>query len=1150
MRPMARHGNSHFGRGDSGITSFCAGDAVNIGEEYLRKIINGDDNPSSKYLQKARLPARKKRAEKRYKQIWGSEGYPDGGLPMHAWNKYVDMYPDRRVMVVITQGQLFEKWEVEEFKGINFKMDGLGTTATGDPKTIHVAFNTQTNHYLPLKHNDWTKWQAKYQNRSQIICPGCLDVFVVDSAKRKQEYRMHPCEGRTICEGCGLMFDDEHYHSHKQQKPATDCQECGEHLYGELCAIAHTKNVCKNNAQHCKHCKGAHKPKSECLPYKCPSCPWRGKEDQILSHICYFTLADENVKAYEKSKTWVFDLESMIRPRDTTRPQENILVYSADGVYDQVPIVGGIYCLETGETHIWENWKDEPEKNIFDKFLEFFADPEKIKNKEKHLVYAHNGGKYDWRLFFAHILRTDRWRGHGLIKGKPIIEGSNIKQMRVGTATLHDSYNHISKPLRMFPAMFELGDVEKGIFPYSFCKPTTINYRGAMPPIEFYEFHKNRVIDLTSDEKELEKFQQQYPTINISGNYLDFQARIKKEIEISEAWYEVEKQKFGDNGWYIREQYLKYFKPDLEILAKGMAKYAEICMSHGINDPIGVMTLASNAMATFRKRFLTRKEFNKLEYMEQQQLTKEMIPCLKYYPGIDIRPCGINEEACARKAYSGGRTELFKIHHKVDRATEKMWGVDACSMYPAQCVNHRYPTGRYNFTPYCVGDQPNMEQFYKQEGVARVEIMHPTGMRVPLLWSKVKTGHDIKLGFTNKKCLTKKQIEHWEHWLNRRKDDDSAAAHVEECDECKEIAEHSVTVYTMPELRAAKKAGYILSHVYWTLFSTEYCDDLFNIYYVLSFGLKTEYGKAPKGYDWNSPEDCAKYRRQVRETCGAIIPDNIRPDKWHKNQKAVKEVAKLYANSLYGKFGSNPHKTTTLIFDDDFNGALDALSDETKKSNSFSYGNTTVVKQSDASRPSEGYGNTNVMIASYVTAYARINWWEMASFFAEHGTLIYGDTDSVIGTLPIGMTPPKMGIFLGNWEDDFGYEAVEFVGIAAKSYMVKDADGNVRKAKMKGLTLNNGHNADTITFDWMVKATEAMIKGKIESATGEDFRMRNHEKNTKDLGITSEIATKTLVATMVQLKGDLATDGTIYPFGSGKNILGDAELVKDQMLVN
>ena len=37
---------------------------------------------------------------------------------------------------------------------------------------------------------------------------------------------------------------------------------------------------------------------------------------------------------------------------------------------------------------------------------------------------------------------------------------------------------------------------------------------------------------------------------------------------------------------------------------------------------------------------------------------------------------------------------------------------------------------------------------------------------------------------------------------------------------------------------------------------------------------------------------------------------------------------------------------------------------------------------------------------------------------------------------------------------------------------------------------------------------------------------------------------------MVQLKGDLATDGTIYPFGSGKNILGDAELVKDQMLVN
>lgn len=1134
-----------------------------------------------------------KKGEKRYMELFGKE-YPEGCLPIDAWNKYVDIHKDRRIVIVLTQGHQFEEWNTEAFVGDNFITDGLELGPKGDKKTIYISLDTQKRHYTYLRYKDRTANQGTSKKVKHQICPGCLELFPVGSIKQKQDYRLHACEDLEICEGCGLLFDDEHFSKHIKVK-GTDCQECDIHLHGEYCASKHA-DICKQNAKHCLKCKGAHALGSDCLPFRCPGCSRKLKEDQLMEHRCYFTNATETPKNkkirelkeeinkcksdmgdleklgleeerlwnyYNKRKcvndatakleeeeeskksikpetTWAFDLESAVRKITGTQAvTANRKSISQRDVYEQVPILGGIYCEATKECHIWENWNDDPAENIFDKFLEFFTDPTRIANKEKHLVYAHNGGKYDWRLLWDHIMSTDKWKGKGLIKGSTIMEGSNIKQMTIGIATLHDSYNHISKPLRLFPSMFGLEDIAKGTFPYSFCElgvkdgeTNRMDYRGPMPPIEYYQFHRNRIVNHANNKA-----------------YPDFRTCIKQEIAESKAWYESERIKYGENGWCLKTEYSRYFKPDLEILARGMNKYAQICVDHGIVNPIGVMTLASNAMKTFRTSFMDRSSFNQLAPNQQKQLSKNMVPRLRYYPTINTKPCGTNEEACARKAYAGGRTELFKLYHKVDPSKEKLWGVDACSMYPSKCVNHTFPTGDYVFTPYCVGEQPILEEFLGEEGVARVEIEHPKGLRVPLLWRKVITDGSIKLGFTNLPCLTQTEIEHWEKYVNQPEEvqiSHTYASPNHACNMCEHIEKQTVTVYTMPEIRTALSIGYKLRHVYWTLFSTESSSTLFNEYYSKTFGLKTQCGKAPGGYDYDSAEDCDRLRRNLRETANIIIPDAINPRDWYTNNKPVKEVAKLYANSLYGKFGADPHKTSTLLFEDDFNGALDALASTTKKSTSFSYGSTIIVKQKDFSHPSAGYGNTNVLIASYVTGYARIEWWEMATFFAENGTLLYGDTDSVIGTLPLGVTPPKMGIFLGDWEDDFGYEVSEFVAIGAKSYMVKDTDGHVRKAKFKGLTLNNGINAELLTFEWMHDATKKMVLGETTKIEGEDFRMRQHDKR-EELGMTSEMATKEYEANMMLLKGDLAVDGNVYPFGSSLEILGEAVLVKAVM---
>jgi uncharacterized protein YprB with RNaseH-like and TPR domain len=150
-------------------------------------------------------------------------------------------------------------------------------------------------------------------------------------------------------------------------------------------------------------------------------------------------------------------------------------------------------------------------------------------------------------------------------------------------------------------------------------------------------------------------------------------------------------------------------------------------------------------------------------------------------------------------------------------------------------------------------------------------------------------------------------------------------------------------------------------------------------------------------------------------------------------------ISKLILNSLYGKFGINPHLPTY-----DFISAI-SFNETKNKEDIFidwiQIGDYYLVGY-------KNYGNrkvnANVAIASAVTSFARI---EMSVIKNNpYIILLYSDTDSayIIGKLPDKLVDPKK---LGAFKLEGSY--LKFIGIGPKVYGALDINGN-SFTKVKG----------------------------------------------------------------------------------------------------
>ncbi|XP_020894078.1 uncharacterized protein LOC110233153 [Exaiptasia diaphana] len=182
----------------------------------------------------------------------------------------------------------------------------------------------------------------------------------------------------------------------------------------------------------------------------------------------------------------------------------------------------------------------------------------------------------------------------------------------------------------------------------------------------------------------------------------------------------------------------------------------------------------------------------------------------------------------------------------------------------------------------------------------------------------------------------------------------------------------------------------------------------------------------------------------------------LNPEKMKFNP-GMRYVAKLFLNSLWGKFAQNEqHSKTEYVNEADRYFKL--LYSDIHEVNQVvlldggEMAQVTFTEKKEAIKPLQ-YGN--VVLASCVTSWARLRLYEMLDKLKEQ--VLYHDTDSIIykTSSPEEEEIPT-GSSLGQWEDECKDPSknwlIEFVSIGPKSYAYRTHEGETY-IKCKGVTL-------------------------------------------------------------------------------------------------
>ena len=125
------------------------------------------------------------------------------------------------------------------------------------------------------------------------------------------------------------------------------------------------------------------------------------------------------------------------------------------------------------------------------------------------------------------------------------------------------------------------------------------------------------------------------------------------------------------------------------------------------------------------------------------------------------------------------------------------------------------------------------------------------------------------------------------------------------------------------------------------------------------------------------------------------------------------------------------------------------------------------LQWSHASEYDPGLPHTNVVMAAYTTAAARLKLYELLERLQER--VIYFDTDSVVYVhKEDGSYNPPLSNYLGGLKDEYPNDQItEFVALGPKNYALKTASGDTT-CKVRGFSLNY-RTAQLINFDSLTK---------------------------------------------------------------------------------
>jgi hypothetical protein len=316
------------------------------------------------------------------------------------------------------------------------------------------------------------------------------------------------------------------------------------------------------------------------------------------------------------------------------------------------------------------------------------------------------------------------------------------------------------------------------------------------------------------------------------------------------------------------------------------------------------------------------------------------------------------EELNPRNAFFGGRTNATKLRVKA----KKLKYIDICSLYP---------------TVQCYGDYPveHPTKIFKPRtynsdwyGLIKCAILPPKGLYHPVLPVKNKTkSGDEKLTFPLCQLCAK---------LNNQKD---KCSHTESqriirgtwcINEVKKAIEKGYKIITIDEVwHFYKKSSYLFKG------------------YVKAF-MKIKLETSPWQDDFESEEE---YRKAIKEILGIELGKI-------ENNPGKRAVAKICLNSLWGKFGQRQNMGATEYVTDVkrfyeilLDGKLDniRINDINENMLQIDYKLKDCYIENDF--------NTNIFIAAFTTANARLRLYEMLDKLGK--SVAYYDTDSIVYTV-------------------------------------------------------------------------------------------------------------------------------------------------------
>ncbi len=329
------------------------------------------------------------------------------------------------------------------------------------------------------------------------------------------------------------------------------------------------------------------------------------------------------------------------------------------------------------------------------------------------------------------------------------------------------------------------------------------------------------------------------------------------------------------------------------------------------------------------------------------------------------------------------------------------------------------------------------------------------------------------------------------------------------------------------EVKHAVKKGYIILKIFsiWHFNDSNVYDKstktggLFTEYVNKFLKMKTEASGFPERL--KTQDERKKYIEDYEAHEGVRLDiDNM------KENPGMKAISKLFLNSLWGRFGLNSNKSQFKLVSD-LSELYEIFMNDQYCVNDINFLNEHVCQifYSVHDEMHAGTNDTNVIIAAFVTCYARLKLLDLLEAAGEN--VIYYDTDSLILVTRPDSFKPTLGDYLGELTSELDIDdyIVEGVFPGPKNYAFKTKN-NHSVCKVKCFTLN--YTAEqSINFDSMkdMILNFQNASDKIEI----NVEQSSIKRDKKTWNVFSEIKNK--VFSHVYDKRIVKDDFTTIPYG-------------------